>query len=159
MYLCKRSGNNLENSETSNSINVIIFPYGHKEAKGVCIRATDIVGFESENCKYRMTTQELNDIVNATSSADMKNIAADMERGASTASAVSHSQGNPTSTTDGRQADGSVTFPTNILSFKIVSLNVEEENRRGRIRRNEGAGGLTNGDVGAPNNPATRDQQ
>ena len=153
MRLCIRSGINHENSEFSNSIEVIIFPYGHKEEKGACIRAIDRVGFESENCKYRMTTQELNEIVDGTSSADMINIAAHMERSASTASSVSHSQGNSTSTTNGRQA------ATNFLNFRIVSLNEEEENRINRRRRNEGAGGLTNGDVGAPNNPATRDQQ
>ena len=160
MRLCIRSGINHENSEFSNSIEVIIFPYGHKEAKGACIRAIDRVGFESESCKYRMTTQELNEIVNGTSSADMKDIAANMERSASIASSVSHSQGNSTSTTNGRQADGPVTLPAmNILNFRIVSLNENEENRRGQRRRNEGAGGLTNGDVGAPSNPATRDQQ
>lgn len=153
MRLCIRSGINHENSEFSNSIEVIIFPYGHKEEKGACIRAIDRVGFESENCKYRMTTQELNEIVDGTSSADMINIAAHMERSASTASSVSHSQGNSTSTINGRQA------ATNFLNFRIVSLNEEEENPINRRRRNEGAGGLTNGDVGAPNNPATRDQQ
>ena len=160
MRLCIRSGINHENSEFSNSIEVIIFPYGHKEEKGSCIRAIDRVGFESENCKYRMTTQELNDIVDGTSSADMINIAAHMERSASTASSLSHSQGNSTSTTNGRQANGPVTLPAaNFLNFRIVSLNEEEENRINRRRRNEGAGGLTNGDVGTPNNPATRDQQ
>lgn len=159
MYLCKRSGNNLENSETSNSINVIIFPYGHKEAKGICI------GFKSETCKYRMTSQELNEIVNGTNSAEMKDIAEVMEKSASTATSVSHSQGNSTSPINELQAKGPVTLTaSNILNLNIVSPNEEEENRkeeekRRRKRQNEGAGGLTNGEVGTPNQSATRDQQ
>jgi len=142
MYLCKRSGNNHENSETSKSINVIIFPDGLKEKKGRCH------GFKSEVCKYRITTQEIAEIVNNTNTGDLKDIVEGMKKDETKASSLN--QDRPIPTINDSQAAEPATLATFQQLQKIVPL---EDKRLSKKRPTNGPGGLTNGDVSDPIHP------
>ena len=155
MHLCKRSEKNTEPTETSKPIEVIIFPVGQIEQKGTCI------GFESKNCTFRMTTQELSDIVNKTNTQERIGIANSLANDMAIPSSVNplHS----TSTTTTILTENSVTNP--YIPFLHTPLPVGNQGRQqGRTignnsqnpenqpgksikRPNTNPGPLTNGDL------------